>query len=137
MDCYVEDGYWADGYTVNDVCGIAPAAETRQPGGWLPIVYLDRHGRPVDLEKLKEQALEAAPEEAEPAVEAAFEAVEAAQTAVIDSAALEAMAAQFNALAGLLARFDEMLALEMQARAYEALRRAEDERDVEILMMAL
>lgn len=26
MDCYVQDGYWENDYTVADICGIAPAA---------------------------------------------------------------------------------------------------------------
>jgi hypothetical protein len=116
--------------------GSVPATDTRQPGGWLPIIYLDRNNRPIDLEKLEEQAIEAAPE-VEAQIEAAFEAVEEAQEGQVDAAALEAIAEQFKVLAGLLARFDDLLALEMQARAYEALRRAEDERDVEILLMAL
>lgn len=136
-DCYVADGYWVDGYTEQDVCGIAPVATERQPGGWLPVIYLDRNNLPVDLEKLEEQALEAVPVEAEAQVEAAFEAVEAAQDSGIDAAALEAIAAQFKALAALLAQFDEALSLEMQARAYEAMRQAEDERDVELLLMAI
>ena len=109
----------------------------RQPGRWLPVIYLDRNNRPVDLAGLKEQALDAAPEAVEPEIEAAFEAVEAAQEGSIDPAALEAIAAQFRVLAGLLAKLDEALAMEMQARAMEAMRRAEDERDVELLLMAL
>jgi hypothetical protein len=115
---------------------VVPATDTRQPGGWLPIIYLDRNNRPIDLEKLEEQAVEAAPE-IEAQIEAAFEAVEEAQEGPVDSVALEAMAAQFKVLAGLLARFDELLAMEMQARAMEAMRQAEDERDVELLLMAL
>ncbi len=108
---------------------------TRQPGGWLPVIYLDRNNRPVGLDELKEQVLEAAPEQ--PAVEAALEAVAEAQEGRIDVAALEVMAAQFKLLAGLLAQLDDALAIELQARAMEALRMAEDERDVEILLMAI
>lgn len=134
MECYVADGYWVDGYTEQDVCGVGPAVEARQPGGWLPIIYLDKNNRPVGLDNLKDQVEEAAPDV--PQIEAAFDAVESAQEGRVDAAALEVMAAQFKVLAGLLAQFDELLALEMQARAYEALRRAEDERDVEILLMA-
>ncbi len=136
-DCYVEDGYWDVGYTESDVCGIAPAAEVRQPGGWLPVIYLDRNNKPVGLEEARSQALEAAPEDVELQIEAAFDRVEEARAGAINAAALEAMAAQFRVLAGLLQQFDDLLAQEMQARAYEAMRRAEDERDVELLLMAL
>ena len=108
----------------------------RQPGGWLPVIYLDRNNRPIDLEKLEEQAIDAAPE-VEAEVEAAFEAVEDALDGQVDAVALEAVAAQFRVLAGLLERFDDLLAMEMQARAMEAMRRAEDERDIELLLMAL
>jgi hypothetical protein len=107
----------------------------RQPGGWLPIIYLDKNGRPVDLAEAKAQAIEAAPDQ--PEIVAAFDKVEAAQDGEISAAALEAMAAQFKVLAGLLEAFDDLLAQEMRARAFEALRRAEDERDIELLLMAL
>lgn len=115
----------------------APVTEdtVRQPGGWLPVIYLDRNNRPVGLDELKEQVLEAAPEQ--PAVEAALDAVAEAQEGRVDVAALEVMAAQFKLLAGLLAQLDDALAMELQARAMEALRMAEDERDVEILLMAI
>jgi hypothetical protein len=134
MDCYVEDGYWVVGYTDADVCGIGPVDEVRQPGGWLPIVYLDKNNRPIGLEEIKEQALEAVPESVEPQVEAAIEKIEAQGT---DAAAFDAIAAQYRILAGLLAQLDDVLAMELQARAMEAARRAEDERDVEILMMVI
>lgn len=134
-DCYVATDYWEEGYTDQDICEIGPAVEVRQPGGWLPVIYLDRNNRPVGLDELKEQVLEAAPEQ--PAVEAALEAVAEAQEGRIDVAALEVMAAQFKLLAGLLAQLDDALAMELQARAMEALRMAEDERDVEILLMAI
>ena len=136
-DCYVADGYWDVGYTEADICGIAPAVEVRQPGGWLPVIYLDRDNRPVGLEAAREQAIEAAPEDVEPQIVAAFDKVGEAQAGAVNAAALDAMAAQFRVLAGLLARVDELLSQEMEARAYEALRRAEDERDVELLLMVI
>jgi hypothetical protein len=110
--------------------------DTRQPGGWLPVVYLDRNNRPIDLEKLEERALEAAPE-VEAEIEAAFEAVEEAQEGQVDAMALDAIAAQYRILAGLVQAFDDALALELQARAMEAKRQADDEYDIEILLMAL
>jgi hypothetical protein len=134
-DCYVQTGYWDEGYTDQDICEIGPAVAERQPGGWLPIIYLDRQNRPIGLDEAKEAAIEAAPDV--PEVVAAFEAVEAAQDNGISAAALDAMAAQFRVLAGLLDGLDALLAEEMRARAYEALRRAEDERDIELLLMAL
>ncbi len=134
-DCYVQTGYWDEGYTDQDICEIGPAVEVRQPGGWLPIIYLDRDGRPIDLAEARTQAIEAAPDE--PGIAEAFAKVEAAQSGEISAAALEAMATQFRVLAGLLERFDDALAEEMRARAYEALRRAEDERDIELLLMVI
>jgi hypothetical protein len=128
-----------DAFLINGdrlVFGTEVDVETvRQPGGWLPIVYLDKYGRPVDLAEAKAQAIEAAPDQTE--IVAAFDKVEAAQDGEISAAALEAMAAQFKVLAGLLESFDDLLAQEMRARAFEALRRAEDERDIELLLMAL
>lgn len=112
----------------------APATEEARIGGaWLPVIYLDKQGRPVDLDAAREQAIEAAPDQ--PEIVAAFDAVE--QDNGISAAAFEAMAAQFRILAGLLEAFDAILAEEMRARAYEALRRANDERDIELLLMAL
>ena len=132
-DCYVETGYWVEGYTDQDVCGIGPVATERQPGGWLPIIYLDKNGRPVGLEEIKEQAIEAVPEAVEPKVEAAIEKIEA----LSDRAAFDAIAAQYRVLAQLVKAFDDALAMELEARAMEAKRRADDEHDIEILMLAI
>ncbi len=112
----------------------AAATDTRQPGGWLPVIYLDKNNRPIGLEEIEERALEAVPESVEPQVEAAIEKIEAQGT---DAAAFDAIAAQYQLLATLLQRFDDVLAMELQARAMEAARQAEDERDIEILMMAI
>ncbi len=132
-ECYVETGYWEPGYTDQDVCGIG-GDEVRQPGGWLPIIYLDRNNRPIGLDEIKQQAIEAVPESVEPKVEAAIERIEEVSG---DAAAFDVVAAQYRILAGLLREFESALAMEMQARAMEAERRAEDERDIEILMMAI
>lgn len=104
--------------------------ETRQPGGWLPVIYLDKNNRPVGLEEVKKQALEAVPEAVEAKVEAAIERIEETQ-------AFDVIAAQYRILAGLVRAFDDALALELQARAMEAKRRADDENDIEILMLAI
>ena len=134
MDCYVLTDYWDAGYTDQDVCGIGPVDEVRQPGGWLPVIYLDKQGRPIGLEEIEERALEVVPEAVEPQVEAAIEKIEAQ---AVDSVAFDVIAAQYRILERLVREFDDALAMEMQARAMEAMRRAEDERDVEILMMVL
>lgn len=106
-----------------------PVAESRQPGGWLPVIYLDKNNRPVGLDEVRKQALEAVPEAVEAKVEAAIERIEETQ-------AFDVIAAQYRILAGLVQAFDDALALELQARAMEAKRRADDESDIEILLMA-
>lgn len=131
-ECYVLTDYWEAGYTDQDVCGIGTET-ARQAGGWLPVIYLDRNGKPIGLDEVKEQAIEAVPEAVEPKVEAAIEKIEAAG----ETAAFDVIAAQYRILAQLVRAFDDALALELQARAMEAKRRADDEHDIEILMLAL
>lgn len=106
----------------------------RQPGGFLPIIYLDRNNRPVGLNEVKKQAIDAVPEAVEPKVEAAIERIEAMAG---DTAAFDAIAAQYRILARLVKAFDDALAMELEARALEAKRRADDEHDIEILMLAI
>lgn len=107
---------------------------TRQPGGFAPVIYLDRNNRPVGLSEVKKQALEAVPEAVEPKVEAAIERIE---DLAGDTTAFAAVAAQYQLLARLVQAFDDALAMELQARALEAMRRAQDEDDVELLLMAI
>ena len=111
-----------------------PVASDRQPGGWLPVIYLDKNNRPVGLNEVKQQALEAVPEAQEAKVEAAIERIEELAG---NTAAFDAVAAQYRLLAQLVQAFDDALAMELQARALEAKRRADDEHDIEILMLAI
>ena len=104
-----------------------------RPGRSGPTIYLDRNNRPVGLPNVKKQALEAVPEDVEPKVEAAIERIESAA----DVSAFATIAAQYQILAGLVRAFDDALAVELQARARDATRRAEDEDDVELLLMAI
>lgn len=114
--------------------GGVQAVEERRPGGWLPVIYLDKNNRPVGLEEIKQQALEAVPEAQEAKVEAAIEKIEGLAG---NTAAFDAIAAQYRLLAQLVQAFDDALAMELQARALEAKRRADDEYDIEILMLAI
>ncbi|MGL5011503.1 MAG: hypothetical protein ACRC6I_16615 [Paracoccaceae bacterium] len=41
--------------------GPGPVAEERLGGAWLPVIYLDREGNPVDLEAKVEAAVKAVP----------------------------------------------------------------------------
>lgn len=111
-----------------------PVTSDRQPGGWLPVIYLDKNNRPVGLEEVKQQALEAVPEAQEAKIEAAIDRIEELAG---NTAAFDAIAAQYRLLAQLVRAFDDTLAMELQARAMEAKRRADDEYDIEILMLAL
>lgn len=105
-----------------------------QPGDYAPVIYLDRNNRPVGLKEVKKQALEAVPEAVEPKVEAAIERIEELAG---NTAAFDAVAAQYELLARLVQAFDDALAMELEARAREAQRRADDEHDIELLMLAI
>ena len=112
-----------------------PAAETtRQPGGWLPIVYVDREGRPVDLKKSVQNAVEAAPasERAEIA-EAAQEAIQALQEQDIEAILSEAFARSAAIMLENLQRVDAALAQIMAERIEAARIAAED--DLAILLL--
>jgi hypothetical protein len=129
------DAFFVNGdRLVFGVDAVTPATSDRQPGGWLPVIYLDKQGKPVGLNEVKEQALEAVPEAVEAQVEAAIEKIEAQ---AVDSVAFDVIAAQYRILERLVKEFDDALAMELMARAMEAKRRADDEYDVEILMLSI
>lgn len=87
--------------------------EYRRSGGWLPVIYVDRDGNPVDLAAKVEAAIEAAPaEEAEQAREIQDE-IDLSDTARIIA---RGMQEQARLLAGLIDRIDAALAAEIRAQ---------------------
>lgn len=98
--------------TINDLGVTVTTGEVRQPGGWLPIKYLDRKGRVVDLDEVKETVEEAVEE----ATEETPEPVQKQAVAVSDrvmSALVQGMAPRrddVRALRQLLAEYQDALA---------------------------
>ena len=80
--------------------GDQPTEDARQPGGFLPVIYVDRNGRPVDLKKAAEAVADDAPEQVQ---EAAARVVEVIQND--DAAVTEAIARDFRTV---LARMEEL-----------------------------
>lgn len=113
--------------------GVAPPALIIQPGGFLPIIYLDRKGRPVDQAATKKRAVAAAKPAKREAVEAAFDRIDAETD--VSPVVYDRMAAEMRAIAALLPRLEAALIADLMAQARELLRLADDERDIEILAM--
>jgi hypothetical protein len=87
--------------------------EARRSGGWLPVVYVDQDGNPIDLDAKVEAAIEAAPpEEAEQAREIRSE-IDLTDTARIIA---QGMQDEARLLAALINRIDAALAEEIRAQ---------------------
>ncbi len=139
MECYVLDGYWDVGYTVADVCGInPPTPPTPAPNyNYMPPIRLDRHGRRIDEDALKRRTIKAVEPEAKPEVKQALERIEVEPEADTTADALDAMAVEALAIAAMLPAIEATLIAEWQAIAAQLAWLAEDERDVEILLLAM
>ncbi len=141
MDCYVADGYWVDGYTEQDVCGIGPTPlDPIYSAAWLPPIRLDRKGRRIDEKSLKRITIKAAPEEVKEEVKAAIERIEEAPRNTVDPAILDTMAADMRAIAEMIPAMQSVIVAEWAALAYLAAEQAalaEDEEDIAMLMLAL
>ncbi|MDI9407808.1 MAG: hypothetical protein QM523_01015 [Candidatus Pacebacteria bacterium] len=139
MDCYVADGYWDIGYTESDICGIMPPAplDPIYSAAWMPIIRLDRKGQPVSLEKLRKRVVKAVPEEKREEVRAAFERIETPPPNLPDPAVWDGIALELQSIADSLPTLQRGLIAEIQALAYDMALIAEDEREIEMLLLSM
>lgn len=124
--------------------GDQPTEDARQPGGFLPVIYVDRNGRPVDLKKAAETVAEDAPEQVQEAAARVVEVIQNDDAAVTDAIARDfrtvlARMEELDAALAELARleFDRIRQERVAAALAEIARlQAEDDDLVTILMMA-
>ena len=77
-------------------------ADVRQPGGWLPVIYVDAKGRPVSLDRAAKMAVAAAPEAEKAEIRKVADRVIEAEPADFSGALTAAMIADILALAAAL-----------------------------------
>jgi hypothetical protein len=115
--------------------GETPVEETRSGGGWLPIVYVDRDGNPVDLDEKIEAAVEAATVKE---VRAAQPSMDAVADRMNDAAWIVANQMQREAenVLQMLDRVDAYLAEMIRRDIAAAIMEADDQEAVAILLLA-
>ena len=99
------DSFGAATITAADV-----AQEVRQPGGFAPIIYVDRNGRAVDLKRAAEKAAEQAPKRVQNAVARVVPVIQDKSAAVT-----EAIARDMRTIVARLERLDADLAAQAAA----------------------
>lgn len=102
---------------------------------YMPPIRLDRHGKRIDEKALKRRTIKAVEPEDKPEVKQALKRIEPESTT--DPDVLDQMAAEALAIAALLPAIEAALIAEWQAIAAQLAWYAEDERDVEILLLAM
>jgi hypothetical protein len=138
MDCYVLEGYWDDGYTVSDICGITPPPlDPIYSAAWMPVIKVDRNGRRINPDDVKRRAVDSAPEEQKAEVEAVFEAIDDVLPETMDSSVWDEMADELRGLIAMIPAMELTLLAEIRFMADTMAAAAEDERDIEMLVMAI
>ena len=113
--------------------GPTPPEETRLGGAWLPVIYVDKDGNPVDLDAKIEAAIEAAPETTEPeqaAIEAVSGRMDDAQWIVANDLAKEA-----EVVLQYLDRIDAFIADMIRQDIARAMQEAEDNEAIAVLLL--
>ena len=139
MDCYVADGYWDIGYTESDICVIVPAGS---PGGGGTVAKAPdpiRPNRRAQVRESLEDQLDKAQRADEPVIEAPKPVKKPKRVAPI--APIVTTDATLGIIRDIEARvqaaIDADLMAQAEALAMELAWIAEDEMDVELLLLAM
>lgn len=138
MDCYVADGYWDIGYTESDICVIAP---TGSPGGGGTVAKAPdpvRPNRRAQVRESLEDQLDKAQRVDEPVIEAPKPVKKPKRVApiapIVTTDATLGMIREIEAR--VQAAIDAEVLAQAEALALELAWIAEDEAEVELLLMA-
>ena len=139
MDCYVADGYWDIGYTESDICVIVPAGS---PGGGGTVAKAPdpiRPNRRAQVRESLEDQLDKAQRADEPVIEAPKPVKKPKRVAPI--APIVTTDATLGIIRDIEARvqaaIDADLMAQSEALALEMAWIAEDEAEVELLLLAM
>ena len=139
MDCYVADGYWDIGYTESDICVIVPAGS---PGGGGTVAKAPdpiRPNRRAQVRESLEDQLDKAQRADEPVIEAPKPVKKPKRVAPI--APIVTTDATLGIIRDIEARvqaaIDADLMAQAEALAMELAWIAEDEADLELLLLAM
>ena len=139
MDCYVADGYWDIGYTESDICVIVPAGS---PGGGGTVAKAPgpiRPNRRAQVRESLEDQLDKAQRADEPVIEAPKPVKKPKRVAPI--APIVTTDATLGIIRDIEARvqaaIDADLMAQSEALALELAWIAEDEADLELLLLAM
>lgn len=120
----------ADAFGAGAVTQSGDEPEVRPSGGWLPIIYLDAQGNPVDLEAKVEAAIQAAPEPKAAEARVIRSEIDLSNIPQIIAGGLQDQA---RIMADMIDRIDAALAMDIRARIEAA---EDDDAAVSLLLMA-
>lgn len=139
MDCYVADGYWDIGYTDSDICVIVPAGS---PGGGGTVAKAPdpiRPNRRAQVREALEDQLDKAQRVDEPVIEAPKPVKKPKRVApiapVVTTDATLGMIREIEAR--VQAAIDAEALAQAEALALELAWIAEDEADLELLLLSM
>ena len=139
MDCYVADGYWDIGYTESDICVIVPVGS---PGGGGTVAKAPdpiRPNRRAQVREALEDQLDKAQRVDEPVIEAPKPVKKPKRAApiapIVTTDATLGMIREIEAR--VQAAIDAEALAQAEALAMELAWIAEDEMDVELLLLAM
>ncbi|MDZ7906529.1 MAG: hypothetical protein U5N55_12715 [Cypionkella sp.] len=112
-----------------------PVVDPIYSAAWMPVLKLDRFGREISKKALQRKTIKAVPVEARREVKAAIERIKETPSDTVDLVALDQMIVDMRAISDSLPAIQSALIAEWQALAYDIAVRAEDERDVELLLL--
>ena len=110
--------------------GPTPTEETRLGGAWLPVIYVDRDGNPVDLDAKIEEAVEAAEPEQQAAIEAVSGRMDDARWIIANDMAKEA-----EVVLQYLDQIDAFIADMIRQDIARAMQEADDNEAIAVLLL--
>jgi hypothetical protein len=120
---------------VGDSIRAVPVVDPAYSAAWLPPIRVDRNGKRIDAKALRRKTVQAIPVEARQDVREVLHRIEDQPRRAVDPAVFDRLAADMQAVADMLPAMQLALIAEWRALAYDAAQRAEDERDIEMLLM--
>lgn len=132
MALYVDAGYWDDDY-INEGA-LPPIDDYRRSGGWLPKIYVDAHGNPVDLDTKVEAAIKAAPKAEQAAAKQANAVLDMGDARQIVA---DGMQAEARAMIAMVERIDAALAEWLRIEMAQAVQeQMDDDAAITLLLLA-
>lgn len=128
---------WGDAWGCVEAAVVTPDLPIEYSAAWLPTIHLDKDGKRISPKKLQKRVIEAVAEPQREKVTAAFREIEKKPVSTVDPVIMDRMASDLRAISLLLPEIQVNLLQELRQVAFEIQERADDERDIEMLLLAM